>query len=110
VSKSHDSDPSNTRPEVEPTGNGSDPRSDPQGQRRLTDKAMARPAASGWLTDVQVRSLAQHPGKHRVGPKTMLVCDCTGRGAFEFRYIRNGRTRSMGLCDWPAVGLAELRI
>jgi len=33
---------------------------------------MARPAVSGWLTDAQVCSPAQHPGKHRVGPKTML--------------------------------------
>jgi integrase len=76
---------------------------------KRTPKAAATLAAGGWLADAQIRSLLQHPGKHRIGPRTTLVCDRPGRADAEWRYTLNGRQRYMGLGPWPATPLAELR-
>jgi integrase len=74
-----------------------------------TPKVAATLAAGAWLTDAQVRSLAQQPGKHRIGPQVTLVVSRPGRGAGEFRYTLHGRTRYLGLGGWPRVSLAEMR-
>lgn len=77
-----------------------------------THNAVGRLAAGEWLNDVQVRWTAKTLGKHRVGPRTWLVCDRPdrpGRGTWEFRYMIAGKARTMGLGPYPTVGLGEAR-
>jgi integrase len=65
--------------------------------------------ASGWLTDAQIARLVQTPGPYRIGPRVTLRSDRPGRGSAELRFMRNGRTRWMGLGGWPEVLVAEMR-
>jgi integrase len=62
-----------------------------------------------WKSDTEIALLVQTPGKYRIGPRVTLVCDKPGRGAAELRYMRDGRTRWMGLGGWPEVSVAEMR-
>jgi integrase len=79
---------------------------------KKANNAAGRLAAGLWLNDVQVRQTAKTLGKHRVGPRTWLVCDRPdrpGRGSWEFRYMIAGKARSMGLGPYPTVGVGEAR-
>ncbi|HTW72756.1 MAG TPA: Arm DNA-binding domain-containing protein, partial [Acetobacteraceae bacterium] len=66
-------------------------------------KAVARLREGKWLTDTQVRSLAQCPGKYRIGPHVWLIVRRPGVGTHEFRFMVGGKAQTLGLGGYPAV-------
>ena len=61
----------------------------------------------GKLTDRKCRTAA--PGKHTDGEGLRLHVYATGARNWVFRYMRDGRSREMGLGAYPQVSLAEAR-
>jgi hypothetical protein len=77
----------------------------PQRRRALWEELYPDDAAKMKLPEEvdKIRKV----GRHRVAPRLYLNVDHRGTRAWIFRYMRDGKSREMGLGSYPKVSLAK---